>query len=92
MKIKHFAKSIITMLEKIVILDKNVTEWTKEFFLGTTRDKSFTEPAKLDKKIMKSIYPKGWNPQDSKKYNDWCSTNRVSSVYHIKQTNNVEWK
>jgi len=71
------------------MMDKNVTEWTKEFFLGTSRDKKFTEPAKLDKKIMRSTYPKGWDPEDMEEYNKWCYMNKVSVEYHIKQTNNL---
>lgn len=91
MKTKNFTQKIHVMLEKIVELDKEITIKVKEFVFGTTRCKSCTEPAKLDKKIMRSTYPKGWNPESSKSYNDWCKTNNVSSVYHIKQTNNVKW-
>lgn len=80
------------MLDKISEFDKKITRKVKEFVFGTTRCKSLTEPAKLDKKIIRSIYPIEWNPNSAKCYNDWCETNNVSTVYHIKQTNNLKWK
>lgn len=92
METKNFTEKILTMLEKLSDLDEIVTVKVKEFIFGTTRCKSFTEPAKIDKKIMRSTYPKGWNPESPECYNEWCADNSVSTVYHIKQTNNIEWK
>lgn len=92
MKNEHHKEKIKRMLNKMADMDQIVTVKLKEFLFGTTRPKSLTEPAKLERTILRSVYPEDWNPVDTDLYNDWCETNKVSSVYHIKQTNNIKWK
>ena len=49
----------------------------------------YAEPARLSEKINRTVCPKDWDPNDTESYNKWCQEYRLSSVYHIKQTNNV---
>lgn len=66
-----------------------LTNTVKEFVLGSRVKSTFTEPVKLETKIMRSVYPDSWDPSSMHGYNEWTSEYRVSTIYHIKQTNNV---
>lgn len=69
---------------------RKIKRTVKEFVFG--RKSAFVEPVSIHPKIKRSVYPKGWDPKNSDAYNAWTKEYKLSTVYHIKQTNNVEWK
>jgi hypothetical protein len=92
MKTKSLTELIHVGLNKIKYLDEVIAKKSQDIVFGKSSNRIFTEPAKLENKITRTIYPKCWNPDDIDMYNEWCQTYRVSRIYHIKQTNNIEWK
>lgn len=76
--------SVVKSNRARIVYSKKIIKVVKTAVFGG-RDRTYkAEPAKLKNPIQRSVYP-----ENRPSYNEWCEEFKLSSGYHIKQTNNV---